>query len=1172
MTKTLSGLWHTKVAHAASAASELKSNPTGPIWLTIICALLLSIIVVSTSGIFLSNLRGRELASNEQSLSNTVLIVAEQIQDIFTTATTVQKEIIEQTADFANLGEDGFERAISGYDFHVKLRDKASGMPYIGTLSVFNARGRLINFSRGWPILNINVSDRDYFKALQFDPNLTSFISEPVRNRANGSWVVLVARRISGQNHKFLGLTVAAIELQYLEKFFSRIDANPNGGMGLFRDDGILLARFPRVESLIGHRFSAVTALKLVSTADHGVGMNAGVIDGQARVVAAHRVGNYPVVVSATKTVPMIFAHWKQTATYTTVAATLIIIAIAAFAMLFIKMLRNHYALTRARAEQENAEKYRNQSLILDAALNNMSQGLVMFDSTERIILCNQRYVDLYRLPPELVKPGGTLRNILCYRQTQGSLTGDIEKYRQELLDDLTRGETSVAIITDAAGRAHRVVNVPMVGGGWVATHEDVTEKLRAERVNGQQKIQLDAALENMSQGLCLFDGKQRLIVCNKQYAKIYRLSDEQTKPGTTIREILQYRTAQGTVPDGCEDYVEDRMKKVNENKPYQFTSKLADGRYVSVISRPTENGGWVATHEDVTAQKLAERELDETKIFLDSIIENTPVAVVVKDAKTHKFVLSNRAFDTTLGVSGKDLIGKTVFDVYGREDAERMDQADSECLESSDGLIAGKFEAENPRQGRRFLNTKRIVIRDAQGDAKYIVLVIDDVTEQKLSEEKIAFMAHHDALTGLANRASVMQRVDEAAARQRRTKEPFSILMLDLDRFKQVNDTLGHSAGDTLLREVATRLKAALRETDMLARLGGDEFAIIQTGETSQREAAGGLAGRIIEIIAKPFNILGNEINIGTSIGIALAPEHGLNPNDLLKMADMALYSAKSAGKNAFRFFDSVMSVAANTRNALENELRHAIAKDEFELHYQPIIETKTGRICGAEALVRWRHPIKGLIPADQFVPIAEETGLISQIGEWVLHNACTDAASWPNDVKVAVNLSPVQFRKANLPDVVMYALAQSGLPPERLELEITETALIESAAECLPALRKFKNLGIAVALDDFGTGYSSLSQLTMFPFDKIKIDKSFTQNITKRADSAAIISAVLALAQNLDIATTAEGVETADQYRLLRLAGVTSLQGYLFKRPCPASEIDFDSLYDCPRIEDAA
>jgi EAL domain-containing protein (putative c-di-GMP-specific phosphodiesterase class I) len=302
------------------------------------------------------------------------------------------------------------------------------------------------------------------------------------------------------------------------------------------------------------------------------------------------------------------------------------------------------------------------------------------------------------------------------------------------------------------------------------------------------------------------------------------------------------------------------------------------------------------------------------------------------------------------------------------------------------------------------------------------------------------------------------------------------------------------------------------------------------------------------------------------------VAPEQGTDPDALLKMADMALYRAKSDGRNGYRFFDPEIGAAAGERLALENDLRRAVAQNEFELVYQPIVDAKTLKISAVEALLRWRHPTRGTVNPDKFIPLAEETGLIAQIGEWVLSTACADAVRWPANVKVAVNLSPVQFRTTNLPEVVLSALARSGLPPERLELEMTETALIDSAAECLPAFERFKSLGIAIALDDFGTGYSSLSHLTMFPFDRIKIDKSFTQNLTKRADCAAIVSATLTLASNLSIATTAEGVETADQCRLLRLAGVTSLQGYLFKRPVPAAEIEFNSTFAEAKLANVA
>ena len=515
---------------------------------------------------------------------------------------------------------------------------------------------------------------------------------------------------------------------------------------------------------------------------------------------------------------------------------------------------------------------------------------------------------------------------------------------------------------------------------------------------------------------------------------------------------------------------------------------------------------------------------------------------------------------------------GKTVFEIYRAKDAERIDASDNEALANEFGAHSTDYEIEMPHGDTRILATNRIVARDSQGVARHLIVVMDDVTERKKSEQRIAFMAHHDVLTGLPNRLSIMDRIEDAILRHRRRGDQFAVLLLDLDRFKHVNDTLGHAVGDALLRETASRLKASLRETDVLARLGGDEFAIVQDRENDQRGDARALADRIIEIISKPFNIEGNEVNIATSIGIALAPEHATSSESLMKMADLALYRAKAAGRNGYCFFDPEMSMAASARHALENELRRAIQLDELEMHFQPIIETKTLSVCGAEALIRWRHPTKGMILPDQFIPLAEETGMITQLGEWLLQTACSEAARWPKEIKVAVNLSAIQFRKNNLVDVVMCALAQSGLPPERLELEITETALIESATECLPILRQFKNLGISIALDDFGTGYSSLSQLMMFPFDKIKVDKSFTQNLTKRTECAAIIAATLTLARSLDIATTAEGVETAEQYRLLRLAGVTSLQGYLFQPPCPSSQLDFDHTYKLPEIEDAA
>ena len=718
------------------------------------------------------------------------------------------------------------------------------------------------------------------------------------------------------------------------------------------------------------------------------------------------------------------------------------------------------------------------------------------------------------------------------------------------------------------------IVLIAMIFGTRQQAHILATaaELKRSKQSVEQSNLLLHTALKNMAHGLCMFDSEQRLVVCNERYGEMYGLGPEQVKPGTTLRSILEARVRAGMSPQDTAQYIEARLDEVAKRLPYYVENVLRDGHIYAVSHRPMPEGGWVATHIDITEQRRAEQELDETRKFLVSIIENIPVSVVVKDAQTRKYLLVNRAFETMLGIPRSAMLDRTSFDIHRPKDAKSIDDADTESLQDSDQVNYKEIEVNTPMRGPRMQSTRRMVIKNSRGEAKCIIAVIEDVTERKKAEQRIAFLAHHDALTGLANRAALIQKIEEAAARRRRLEEPFTVLLLDLDRFKQVNDTLGHPAGDALLIEVATRLKSLLRETDVLARLGGDEFAVIQAGESDQRKAAKLLAERIIEMLRQPFEIDGGNISIGTSIGIAPAFEHGTESEDLLKMADLALYRAKSSGRNGYCFFDPEMSEIASARQEIESDLRCAVQQNEFELHYQPIVDSKTRRICSAEALVRWRHPTKGLIYPDLFIPLAEETGLITQIGDWVLRAACIEAATWPTEIKVAINLSLVQFRKTNLPDLVMRVLADTGLPPERLELEITETALIESAAECLPALRQFKAMGITIVLDDFGTGYSSLSQLAMFPFDRIKIDKSFTQNMTKRSECAAIISATLTLAQSLDIATTAEGVETVDQYRLLRLAGVTSLQGYLFKRPGLASEIDFAAVYGGVALDNAA
>jgi diguanylate cyclase (GGDEF)-like protein len=441
---------------------------------------------------------------------------------------------------------------------------------------------------------------------------------------------------------------------------------------------------------------------------------------------------------------------------------------------------------------------------------------------------------------------------------------------------------------------------------------------------------------------------------------------------------------------------------------------------------------------------------------------------------------------------------------------------------------------------------------------AVYLAVASRNSRQLSLANRRVLELAQTDILTGLPNRAFFLEQLHEINSSERERKRAFSILMLDLDRFKNVNDSLGHAAGDALLRQVADRLRSTLRETDVLARLGGDEFAVIQSECDDQRAASIDLAMRISKLIAKPFQLPGHRVEIGTSIGIAIAPEHGSEQEQLLKKADLALYRSKSAGRNCHNVYDEAMSAELEARNTLEGDLRNAIALCQFEVHYQPFYDVPSGRRQGLEALVRWRHPTRGLIAPDKFIPLAEETGLIVPLGEWVLRQACNDASSWPADVKVAVNLSAVQFKQADLFDVILSALQGSGLPPERLEIEITESVLLERGAENHAFIDKLKGVGISLALDDFGTGYSSLSYLTTFPFDKIKIDKSFIANLTKRQNSTAIISSIVTLARGLDIVVTAEGVETREQYERLRALGVNFAQGYLLGRPAPIAALE--------------
>ena len=547
------------------------------------------------------------------------------------------------------------------------------------------------------------------------------------------------------------------------------------------------------------------------------------------------------------------------------------------------------------------------------------------------------------------------------------------------------------------------------------------------------------------------------------------------------------------------------------------------------------------------------EAALARAGLHRDVALANMSRGLLLYDA-ANRMALSNDCFHTLSGLDRSAVHpGMTRHEIL-----QRMMQAghrvgtNAEALNAAftrDPATGSTHMAELAFTGGRCIEVEQRTI--AGGGA---IVIFEDVTERRRNEARIAHMALHDALTSLPNRVKLGERLDAALANIGRGVTS-AVLCLDLDRFKSVNDTLGHPVGDMLLQLVAERLRACAREVDTVARLGGDEFAVVQAGAACAEDAAR-LAERILHTVGEPYDVAGHSIIVGVSIGIAMAPTDGTSPEQLLRNADTALGRAKIDGRGRFCFFEAEMDARLQARRAMELDLRRALAAEEFELFFQPLIDLKHDRVSGFEALLRWHHPVRGVVPPTEFIPVAEETGLIVPLGAWVLQRACAEAAGWADGLKVAVNLSPVQFRDPLLVTMVTDALTQSGLPSDRLELEITESVLLRDSDGNLAKLQALRALGVSISMDDFGTGYSSLSYLRSFPFDKIKIDRSFVSDLPG-AESGSIVRAVAGLGTSLGMVTTAEGVETAAQLVQLRIEGCTEAQGYFFSPPRPSDEI---------------
>jgi diguanylate cyclase (GGDEF)-like protein len=859
----------------------------GPIrWLIIGGVFLIAAITIGTM-IMAGNFRERALNSRERELENTVLLLARHFDQQLDEFTVIEKDVVAQIQSTVTSPSEILRGQLATLEWHEVLRAKVGAYSDVAGVNVFDSGGILINSSEVWPVPDVKITDRAFFKAFQSGSATTPILIELVQGRLAAGWATVVAHKVTGRNGEFLGVVTRAIAPADFEKFFESMALGEGAAISMYHRDGTLLARYPHIERMIGRNFkTAQVHRQILSRSDHGTTRLTSLMDGLDRLASARALANFPISIIATTTVAAALDDWRQQTRFLIAVAGLSVLVITAMLFLVVRKLSRQHQMERQR---------------LDTAINNMTQGLLMFDASHRLVVANDRYMEMFGVSADVVKPGCTMYELLNHRKEIGSFKDDVGEYCKNLFHKMAQG------------------------------------------------------------------------------------------------------------------------------KVFQTIMDTVEGRSIQVLYRPLPHGGWVTT--------------------------------------------------------------------------------------------------------------------------------LEDITERRRVEEQITHLAHYDALTDLPNRALFRERLIEELAGMA-PGEQLAVLYIDIDEFKSVNDSLGHMIGDELLKFVAASLSHCIGKTDFVARLGGDEFAIVQTAVRNQADITD-LVTRLYHAIREPYEYLGHQLTADASIGVALAPQHGTNLDQILKNADLAMYAAKSAGRRTYRFFEPEMDAQIKARRLLEMDLRQAISDRALEVYYQPCVSLQDNKITGCEALLRWRHPERGMISPAEFVPIAEETGLINQLGEWALATACAEATTWPEDIKLAVNVSPVQFRSGTLALKIVAALAASGLPAHRLELEITEAVLIRDDDAALAILHQLRAIGVRIALDDFGTGYSSLSYLQRFPFDKIKIDRCFVNDIAEPDGSSSIVQAVVNIAAARHMTTTAEGVETKQQQELLHALGCTEMQGYLFSAAKPAAEI---------------
>jgi diguanylate cyclase (GGDEF)-like protein/PAS domain S-box-containing protein len=792
---------------------------------------------------------------------------------------------------------------------------------------------------------------------------------------------------------------------------------------------------------------------------------------------------------------------------------------------------------------QRRAE--RRNKLLVGSVLNKLQQGVVIVDATGRVVFCNDHYLDMYGLQRSDVPRGMDRRDLLALRRARGSLGFSNEEYYRNA--GLPGGY--VAELPD--GRAVQIKYSYLANGGTITTHHECTEQRQLSKQLTITTRFLESVIDNIP--VCVAaksieDG--RYILANRAFENFLRLPRE---------EIIGKRAEDLVSPPSAQVIRAADKAALESGSTFRSpmtvevggSERLLEARRVVARNDSNQPQFLIVLFEDVTDQRALSLELEKAKTFLELVIDNIPVGLTVQNVADGRYLIANRGAEIILNRRREDATGLTTSEIFNAKEARVINERDQLAI-GKRSMTVEEHPINTASGLRLFVTRRRTVADDTGGD--YLIKTHVDVTDRRETESRMAHMAYFDGLTDLSNRASFLKSLTQMIEACDGASDQFAVLACDLDGLKEINDVFGHSAGDQLLVEVARRIETASRG-GVVARLSGDEFGLIIDGP--QPGAGVELAEKVGDALWQGFTIAGKTVRIGITCGIALFPRDGRDAATLLTNSGAALFRAKGNARGSVTVFEPEMDMQVRDRRALHQDLSNAIRNGELSLHYQPQARTTSrvgdGDIVGFEALTRWQHSQRGMVPPSVFIPLAEESGLIVEIGEWILREACRQAASWPRPLQIAVNLSPAQFLKTDLVAFVHEVLIETGLHPSRLELEITEGVLIDDFERGLSLLRRLKALGVRVSMDDFGSGYSSLTYLQAFPFDKIKIDRAFIMNLGRNPQSAAIVRAVIGLGHGLGVSLVAEGVETQEQLEFLVEENCDAVQGYLIGRPAP-------------------